>query len=71
MLGAKELKMQSHGMSNPIQIKIHMPTGNIEDKELDKLLFTDLNYIVQQIYSFTYLSWRSFLPGIARCRPCR
>jgi hypothetical protein len=63
MLGAKELKMQSHGMSNPIQIKIHMPTGNIEDKELDKLLFTDLNYIVQQIYSFTYLSWRSFLPG--------
>ncbi|EPR70347.1 hypothetical protein ADIWIN_3703 [Winogradskyella psychrotolerans RS-3] len=60
MLGAKELKMQSHGMSNPIQIKIHMPTGNIEDKELDKLLFTDLNYIVQQIYSFTYLSWRSF-----------
>jgi len=63
MLGAKELKMQSHGMSNPIQIKIHMPTGNVEDKELDKLLFTDLNYIVQQIYSFTYLSWRSFLPG--------
>ena len=29
----------------------------------EKLLFTDLSYIVQQIYSFTYLSWRSFLPG--------
>ncbi|WP_299110036.1 Piwi domain-containing protein [uncultured Winogradskyella sp.] len=63
MLGARELKMHTHGMSNPIQIKIHMPTGNFEDKELDRLLFTDLNYIVQQIYSFTYLSWRSFLPG--------
>jgi hypothetical protein len=59
MIGAKELKMKSHGMSNPIQVKIHMPSNNEEDK----LLFTDLNYIVQQIYSFTYLSWRSFLPG--------
>ena len=63
MLGAKELKTELHGMSNPIQIKIRMPQGNYENKGLDHLLFSDLAYVVQQIYSFTYLSWRSFLPG--------
>jgi len=63
MLGARELKTELHGMSNPIQIKIRMPQGNYENKELDALLFSDISYVVQQIYSFTYLSWRSFLPG--------
>ncbi len=63
MLGAKELKTDVHGMSNPIQIKIRTPQGNFENEDIEKLLFTDLAYIVQQIFSFTYLSWRSFLPG--------
>lgn len=63
MLGARELKTDLHGMSTPIQIKIRMPQGNYENKTLDGLLFSDLSYIVQQIFSFTYLSWRSFLPG--------
>lgn len=63
MLGARELKTDRHGMSNPIQIKIRTPEGGIQDSELQRLLFTDLNYIVQQVFSFTYLSWRSFLPG--------
>lgn len=62
MLGAKELKTSRHGMSTPIQIKLRMPQGNHNDPELKNLIFYDLNYITQQIYSFTYLSWRSFLP---------
>jgi hypothetical protein len=63
MLGAKELKSNRHGMSKPIQIKIRIPQGNQDYREVDKYLFSDLSYIVQQIFSFTYLSWRSFLPG--------
>ncbi|WP_235954579.1 Piwi domain-containing protein [Cyclobacterium salsum] len=62
MLGAKELKTSKHGMSTPIQIRIRKPQGNYENPELKGMLFHDLNYITQQIYSFTYLSWRSFLP---------
>lgn len=62
MLGARELKTAKHSMSTPIQIKLRTPQGNHGDPELKDLMFYDLNYITQQIYSFTYLSWRSFLP---------
>lgn len=62
MLGAKELKTSKHGMSTPIQIKIRKPQGDYGDVVLKDMMFYDLNYITQQIYSFTYLSWRSFLP---------
>lgn len=63
MLGANELKTSKHGMSKPIQIKIRTPQGNYNNSELNDMLFCDLNYITQQIFSFTYLSWRSFLPA--------
>jgi hypothetical protein len=63
MLGANELKTSKHGMSKPIQIKIRTPQGNYNKSELNDLLFYDLSYITQQIFSFTYLSWRSFLPA--------
>ncbi|MCD4734435.1 MAG: hypothetical protein K8R53_00190 [Bacteroidales bacterium] len=62
MLGAYELKTSKHGMSSPIQIRIRTPQGNFEDQELRDMMFYDLSYITQQIFSFTYLSWRSFLP---------
>ena len=62
MLGARELKTAKHGMSTPIQIKIRKPQGNFDDPDLKDMMFYDLSYITQQIYSFTYLSWRSFLP---------
>jgi hypothetical protein len=62
MLGARELKTAKHGMSSPIQIKLRTPQGNHDNPELKDLMFYDLNYITQQIYSFTYLSWRGFLP---------
>jgi Piwi domain len=63
MFGASELKTAKHGMSSPILIKIRTPQGNYNNNELERFLFYDLSYIVQQIFSFTYLSWRSFLPG--------
>jgi hypothetical protein len=63
MFGASELKTAKQAMSNPIQIKIRTPQGNYDDHDLKDLLYYDLSYIVQQIFSFTYLSWRSFLPG--------
>lgn len=63
MFGPKELKTARQGISTPIQIKIRTPQGNYDNNELDELLYYDLAYIVQQIFSFTYLSWRSFLPG--------
>jgi hypothetical protein len=63
MLGANELKTSKHGMSKPVQIKIRTPQGNYHNNELNDMLFYDLSYITQQIFSFTYLSWRSFLPA--------
>lgn len=63
MFGANELKTSKQGISSPIQIKIRTPKGNYNNNEIRDLLFYDLNYITQQIFSFTYLSWRSFLPG--------
>jgi Piwi domain len=63
MFGAKELKTAKQRMSTPIQIKIRTPQGNYNNQGLNDLLYYDLNYITQQIFSFTYLSWRSFLPG--------
>ena len=62
MIGAKELKTSKHGMSSPIQRKIRRPHDTILDKNLNDFLYYDLNYIVQQIYSFPYLSGRGFLP---------
>lgn len=63
MLGANELKTAKQGMSKPIQIKIRTPQGNYDNNGLNDFIFHDLRYITQQIFSFTYLSWRSFLPG--------
>ncbi|MAN88713.1 MAG: Piwi domain protein [Algoriphagus sp.] len=63
MLGPNELKTAKQGMSKPIQIKIRTPQGNYDNNGLNDLIFHDLSYITQQIFSFTYLSWRSFLPG--------
>ena len=63
MFGAFQLKTARQGMSTPIQIRIRIPQGKYDNNGLNDLLFYDLTYITQQIFSFTYLSWRSFLPG--------
>ena len=63
MFGANELKTSKQGISKPVLITIRTPKGNYDSTDLNDLLFYDLGYITQQIFSFTYLSWRSFLPG--------
>ncbi|WP_336703259.1 Piwi domain-containing protein [Chryseobacterium indologenes] len=63
MLGANELKTSKQAMSRPVLITIRVPQGSYNSDDLNNLLFYDLSYITQQIFSFTYLSWRSFLPG--------
>lgn len=63
LLGVDELKTTKHGMSSPLLIRIRKPEGNFDYADIEPLLFTDLHYIVQQIVAFTYLSWRTFLPG--------
>ena len=61
LLGVNELKTSKHGMSTPLLIRIRLPEGNYDYQDIEPLLFTDLNYIVQQICDFTHLSWRTFL----------
>ncbi|NDW11079.1 Piwi domain-containing protein [Dysgonomonas sp. 520] len=63
MIGPNELKTTKHGMSSPIQIKIRRPSNIEQNLELNSMLYYDLSYIVQQVYAFTYLSWRGFLPS--------
>ena len=61
MLGVDEMKTNKHGSSSPLLISIRIPEGNYDMSELRSLMFRDLDYLVQQIYRFTYLSWRGFL----------
>lgn len=64
MLGIKEMKTNKHGASPPLLVRIWKPNKlEDEDEDVNDLLFTDLHYVVQQIYKFSYLSWRSFMPN--------
>ena len=61
MFGPSQMKTNLHGASSPLLVRIRTPQGDY-DPSIENLLFTDLNYIVQQIYTFSFLSWRSFFP---------
>jgi hypothetical protein len=63
LLGVNEIKTAKHGSSNPILIRIRKPLNEYGQELESEELFTDIQYIVQQIYSLTYLSWRGFLPS--------
>lgn len=63
MLGVKEMKTGKHGASNPILVRILKPTSYGVDNDILPYLFHDLHYITQQIFKFTYLSWRGFMPN--------
>lgn len=61
MLGPSEMKTNKHGSSKPLLIRIQLPPNDHLANELEPYLYKDLQYIVQQVYKFTYLSWRGFL----------
>jgi hypothetical protein len=63
LLGVNEIKTSKHGVSNPLLIRIRKPLDEHGVEVEKEELFSDIQYIVQQIFSFTYLSWRGFLPS--------
>ena len=52
LTGPSQLKTQYQGCPSPVLIKLHREST-----------FNDLTYLGQQVYKFTFLSWRSFSPG--------
>lgn len=64
-LGVDQMRTSRFGSSAPLLIRIRQPNKSAEIiDEVEDLLFTDLHYIVNQIYKFTYLSWRGFMPNL-------
>ncbi len=52
LAGPKELKTSTQGLPNPLLVELHRDSD-----------FTDMTYLLRQIYNFTYMSWRSFFPA--------
>lgn len=63
LLGVNEIKTTKHGASSPLLIRIRKPIDSQGNEIESEELFTDIQYIAQQVFSFTYLSWRGFLPS--------
>ncbi|MFW6116689.1 MAG: argonaute/piwi family protein, partial [bacterium] len=52
LTGPHDLKTAEQGTPRPLLVKLHPDSD-----------FTDLTYLVRQIYHFTFMSWRSFFPA--------
>jgi hypothetical protein len=52
LTGPSDLKTDQQGMPQPLLIELHEMSD-----------FTDLVYLVRQVYAFSFVSWRSFFPG--------
>lgn len=52
LTGPQQVKTPLQGCPTPVLVRLHSEST-----------FTDLNYLAQQVYRFTFLSWRSFFPG--------
>ena len=64
-LGVEQMRTSKFGSSAPLLIRIRQPNQDTQIfDEVENLLFTDLHYISNQIYKFTYLSWRGFMPNL-------
>lgn len=64
-LGFEQMRTSKFGSSAPLLIKIRQPSQDNDVRDaVENLLFTDLHYITNQIYKFTYLSWRGFMPNL-------
>lgn len=53
LIGPHEVKTDYQGLPQPLLIELHPESD-----------FTDLTYLVRQVFHFSYLSWRSFFPAI-------
>lgn len=52
LTGAQEMSTALHGFSTPVLVRVH-----------ESSTYTDLHAIAQQVFNFTFLSWRSFKPS--------
>lgn len=52
LIGADEVKTDAQGLPRPLLIELHSDSD-----------FTDLTYLVRQVFHFSCLSWRSFFPA--------
>ena len=53
LTGMKEVKTDTQGLPRPLRLTLH-PASD----------FRDLTYLARQVYSFSYLSWRSYFPAV-------
>jgi hypothetical protein len=53
LTGTKEVKTNEQGLPRPLLLTLHPDSD-----------FCDLTYLVRQVYSFSYLSWRSYFPAV-------
>jgi len=53
LTGPKEVKTSEQGLPRPLRLTLHPESD-----------FRDLTYLARQVYSFSYLSWRSYFPAI-------
>jgi hypothetical protein len=53
LTGTKEVKTAEQGLPRPLRLTLHPESD-----------FSDLTYLARQVYSFSYLSWRSYFPAI-------
>lgn len=51
LTGSKEVKTSEQSLPRPLRLTLHPESD-----------FRDLTYMARQVYSFSYLSWRSSLP---------
>jgi hypothetical protein len=52
LTGPRDLKTAEQGIPRPLLVELHSDSD-----------FTDLTYLLRQIYHFTFMSWRSFFPA--------
>lgn len=53
LTGSKEVKTGEQGLPRPLRLTLHPESD-----------FSDLTYLARQVYSFSYLSWRSYFPAV-------
>ncbi len=53
LIGVKEVKTDTQGLPRPLRLTLHPESD-----------FRDLTYLARQVYSFSYLSWRSYFPAV-------
>lgn len=52
LTGPKDVKTSAHGLPQPLLLELHSDSD-----------FIDMTYLVRQVFHFSHMSWRTFLPA--------